>query len=270
MQSLGPCVIQIPCPTGLLEIHVEIVEIDIPLLFGLDAMDQHRLQVLTVTNELKCVGIGDQLGWSQPVCRRDDHVCFDFTLPTIEQAMFYTQSQLKRLHRHLYHPSAGKLYNLLKKIDADDLPADTRETLEQISKLCRTCQQIANKPHRFRIRFPDDIVFNRELRLYLMFLDDRRPVLHVVDAGTTFQAATFLSGEEYTSVWNAFLVCWSRLFVGDPEKIAANAGSCFASAAFMQACRAHDIFWSTLVWSLTIPSDLPSDITIRCGRFIGN
>jgi hypothetical protein len=43
-------------------------------------------------------------------------------------------------------------------------------------------QKYSSVPIRFQIRTPDDDVFKRELRLDLVFLDQRDPALLVVDA----------------------------------------------------------------------------------------
>jgi hypothetical protein len=69
-----------------------------------------------------------------------------------------------------------------------------------------------------------------------MFLEDRKPVLHVVDAGTTFQAATFLEGEDANSVWNAFLRCWSHALCGHPASVLCDQGSVFLSESFSENC----------------------------------
>jgi hypothetical protein len=70
--------------------------------------------------------------------------------------------------------------------------------------------------------------------------------LSYIDAGTRFQAATFLVGEDFASVWYGFVKCWSRLFLGDPEKIVADQGSVFNADEFQQMCVEHGIsFQST-------------------------
>jgi hypothetical protein len=74
------------------------------------------------------------------------------------------------------------------------------------------------------VRFPDEVLFKRMVFMDLRFLEDRRPVLHVVDAGTKFQAAIWLTGEGAASVWNGFVLCWSRLFLRDAETIMSDAG----------------------------------------------
>jgi hypothetical protein len=61
--SLGTCIVEVPTPGSVLELSVDIVDMDVPFLSGLDVMDKHRLQVLTVSNEPECVPSGYSLGW---------------------------------------------------------------------------------------------------------------------------------------------------------------------------------------------------------------
>jgi hypothetical protein len=100
-------------------------------------------------------------------------------------------------------------------------------------------------PIRFQIRTPDDVVFNQELLLDLVFLDQRDPASLAVDAGSTYQAAIFLEGEGFVPVWNAFAKCWIRAYVGDPESITVDSASVFSSAAFAQTWCAHEITMKT-------------------------
>jgi hypothetical protein len=79
---------------------------------------------------------------------------------------------------------------------------------------------------------PYEVIFNQELRIELKFLEDRMPVLRVVYAGTTFQAAILLEGEDSNSVWNAFLKCWPHALCGHPESILCDQGSVFLSENF--------------------------------------
>jgi hypothetical protein len=52
----------------------------------------------------------------------------------------------------------------------------------------------------------------------LMFLEGRHPALHVLDAGIKFKAAIWLNGEDLASVWNGFVLCWSRRFLETPRQ----------------------------------------------------
>jgi hypothetical protein len=91
------------------------------------------------------------------------------------------------------------------------------------------------------VRTPDEVVFNQELRMDLMFLEDRQPVLHVVDSGTTFQAASFLTAEDANTVWNTFLKCWSNALCGYPVSILADQGSFFMPEALTEHCAIAEI-----------------------------
>jgi hypothetical protein len=79
--------------------------------------------------------------------------------------------------------------NLLRRARPKVLPPETRLLLEDISRACHACQ--VSIPISFQVCNVDNIVFYQEERLDLMYIDGR-PVLHVIDTGTTFGAATFL------------------------------------------------------------------------------
>jgi hypothetical protein len=175
-----------------------------------------------------------------PIIRRGGHVHLDFSPPTDAQRPFFTELQLQKLHRALFHPSAAKIYKLLKRADPAKSHPDTMDVLKKISDARHCCQSYADAPTSFKIRFPDEVVFNRELRMDLMFID-RQPILHIIDAAPGFQAAAFLEGEYASTIWNAFVLCWSRLFIGDPERITADHGSVFRSHLFEQCCFEHGI-----------------------------
>jgi hypothetical protein len=119
--------------------------------------------------------------------------------------------------------------------------SDTKGLLEEILKACLACQTFKSSPLHFRSRTPEEVIFNQELRVDIMFLEDRKPVLHVVDAVTTFQAAIFLEGEDSNSVRNAFLKCWSHALCGHPESILCDQGSVFLSENFAENCALSEI-----------------------------
>jgi hypothetical protein len=148
-----------------------------------------------VSNELECVPSSYSLGWRMAVVRKAVHVCLKFRPPSKVVRAFYSEVQLRKMHRNLFHLSSRKLYELLKRADPNNLPRETLQMLEDIAKACHTCMKTSNAPRRFTMRFPDEVIFNRMVFLDLMFLEDRRPVLHVVDARTKFQAAIWLTGE---------------------------------------------------------------------------
>lgn len=54
-RSLGLFRILLPTPLGIRPIDLDVVPPRVPALLGLDLMDVHGLQFLSVTNELECV-----------------------------------------------------------------------------------------------------------------------------------------------------------------------------------------------------------------------
>ena len=89
-------------------------------------------------------------------------------------------------------------------------------------------------PRRFK--FPlrdDDCCFNHAIIVDIFFIDGR-PVLHIVDEATRFQAAKFLKGQSNNDVWNAIRQSWIDVYVGPPDLIVHDAGKNFTSKEMQQ------------------------------------
>ena len=72
--------------------------------------------------------------------------------------------------------------NLLRKASPQNIDRRTRYILEKIYRSCDPCQRMSPKPFVFQVSMPDDVVFNNEVIVDLMWLEGS-PVLHVVDRG---------------------------------------------------------------------------------------
>ena len=59
-----------PCPGTDLKVCVDIVQPSVPLLLGIDTLDKHKLNVLSVENELHSV----VFGWTLPLVRQQGHL----------------------------------------------------------------------------------------------------------------------------------------------------------------------------------------------------
>lgn len=225
--SLGHIDIRMPTPDGsYLAFAADVVDADIPLLLGLDVMDRESLVAGNVSNVL----ISRRHNWRLPITRQHHHLYIKWTT----SQPLYTRAELKKLHLHFFHPSARKLFNLLKRVDPRQTSGDTLSVLENISKSCRTCVVHSPGPHRFRVSFPRSAcVFNHELALDLMWLEGQ-PVLHVVDLHTHFSSAIFLQGKTTAAVWKAFLICWASMYPGYPDKFRVDQDSIFKSKEWHQ------------------------------------
>ena len=157
-------------------------------------------------------------------------------------------TELKRVHRHFAHASARKLYELLKRSTLQT-PPNTLDELNKIVAACETCSEFSPRSISFKVRMPDAVVFNHRILLDLVWLPARnpmhtrrtRPALHIVNAGTKFNAATFVTGESTAEIWNAFIRSWAMLYIGMPTSMLVDQGSAFLSDEWKFACEINGI-----------------------------
>jgi Reverse transcriptase (RNA-dependent DNA polymerase) len=225
--SLGRLLVPLRTPVGIRSLQVDVVDADIPLLLGLDFMDNMNVTANTLTNRLE-----SREGWSLPLTRHGGHVYLEW-----EQlhATMFSSEQLRKLHRQFFHPSADKLYNLLKRARPEDASEETRALLQEITESCHFCQMMARKPITFSVGSAKDpdITFNREVALDIMYLNGR-PALHIVDMDTHFHAASFLRSVSTDDVWDAIIRNWANTYAGFPESMLTDQGSQLMSARFKE------------------------------------
>eukprot|EP00171_Calliarthron_tuberculosum_P007706 IDg7706t1 len=157
-----------------LEYDTEVVDVDIPVLFGLDKMKQLKWYINEVTNEF-CSFENSTL----KVKLRFEKGHLYLKWPT--SVVLFTRKELIKIHRRFAHPSANKLAALIKRADPGSFDPSTKRILEDIVSHYLTW--IEQRPHP--------------------------PALHVVDRGTHFSAAQFVKSESAESIWNTFLACWT-------------------------------------------------------------
>jgi hypothetical protein len=126
-RSLGYIHINIPTPSGVFTIVADVIQADIPLLIGLETLDANRLQVLTLENKLQYVPPtgSRERPWFLRLLRRGGHLHLPFKPLADAHCVHYSKHQLTKLHRQMYHPSAEKLYQVLRRASPDHLPGDT-------------------------------------------------------------------------------------------------------------------------------------------------
>ncbi len=135
------------------------------------------------------------------------------------RSIFFTRAQLMKLHGQFAHPTATRLYNILRRAPPEETSAENVGVLDDRTKLCDPCQRIQRGPNRFRVSFgAEDTRFNEIVVMDVMYLD-WKPVLHIVDEGTRFSAARFVSDVSTKTIWRTFLECWAAVYTGLPHKI---------------------------------------------------
>lgn len=219
-KSLGAIHVRIPIPGHMfIQVHVDVVEPNVPLLIGLDALDKHSLYINNVRNLL----LSEKFRWGIPLQHKNGHLYLQWGAEVL-----FTIGELKKMHNGFFHPSTEKLFNLIRRAKPEHATTKTQKLLEQVSAECKTCQYHAPRPLRFAASIPGPIVFNRLVILDLMWIN-RKPLLHVIDADTHYSSARFLPGESTKEIWETFLHCWTLLYTGFPDSVKADSGSVFTS-----------------------------------------
>jgi transposase InsO family protein len=229
--SLGRLRVMLPFPHIPIAIDVDVVALDIPLLIGKSLLEKHDL-IVDVKRKRLISPHGNIL------LHDDGHLLIEWE-PRQALHTFYTPAEIRNLHRHYLHPSAKRLYDILKRADPN-LSSATKDLVKDVTEACSSCAEFSRKPISFSVRTPDDIIFNQELLLDLMYIG-HRPILHIIDRGTRFSAARFLPRADAQTVWTTFVRAWSTLYVGFPESILTDQGSIFLSHTWQGMCRAAEI-----------------------------
>ena len=221
IRPIGNIEVRFPLSSwSYVDVMVEVVPINIPLLWGLDLQTKFGI-IIDTGRDLLYDGSGRK---QHSLARKFEHlyVCWDTPI-------LYSMPELQRIHRHFFHPQPDRLASLMKRADPEKFEPKVIEDLTKITKSCDTCQRHASAPNRFRVALPTEkIVFNRSVCLDLMFLSGK-PVLHAVDSDTCFSAACFLHGESTDAVWNAFMKIWVSPYLGYPDEVRCDQGPQFRS-----------------------------------------
>lgn len=229
LSSIGS--IDIETPIGNIRFHI--VEAMTPFLLSLKDMD--RLGVYF--NNTKNMLIGPKPHLTAPIVRRFGHpfLIWDYSLASFltesfdMDTCFLTSTELRRLHRRFGHPSVERLQKLLTRAGHD---VDT-EALKHIKKFCHHCQSHGRSPGRFRFTLQDDINFNHSIIVDIMYINGK-PVLHVVDEATRFNAARWLDSISAKTTWDVLRMIWIDTYLGPPDFIVTDAGKNFTSKEFKQ------------------------------------
>lgn len=191
---------------GSVEFHV--VPCNIPFLLGLKDMDRLNCTVNTLQNTIMKNG-----KVAANLIRKYGHIWM--TLGHIQSLFIYTEDesptcyfteqQLRTIHRRFGHPSATRLWKILRRAGHQT----ELKLIERLTKFCRDCQLSGNKPLHFKFSLRQDKEFNHTIYVDILWLEDG-PAVHVVDDATSFSAAEWPKGAERESaeeVWNAIQRC---------------------------------------------------------------
>lgn len=99
-----------------------------------------------------------------PLVRKLGHVYYVW-----ERNVLKTMPELRKLHRHVFHPRPDRLYAVINMAGGERAKQDTLKQLHEVSNTCDLCQGLSKEPSRFSVALPpEDIVFNRKVLLDIM------------------------------------------------------------------------------------------------------
>jgi hypothetical protein len=205
-------------PVGTVTYHV----LDSPTPFLLCLADADRMGAY-FNNVLNVIVRKD--GSTVPVVRKWGHPFFNVARD--EAVSYFTEAELRRLHRRFGHPRTERLHRMLQEAGHDVNSA----VLEEIQKVCHHCQTHGDAPRRFKFTIKDNMHFNYEIVIDVVRIGGK-DVLHVIDSDTSFQAAVFLKSLSARDTWDALCKCWINTYQGPPDYIVHDPGTNFASEEF--------------------------------------
>ena len=195
-------------------LNIDVVDVNVPLLFELDTLDNHKMYINNVEDVLVCT----EPSYEHPITWKFGHLFYEW------EDVLYTDNELKRIDRHIYHAHPDKVSNLMKRAEDPNANKETYDQLESITANCDICQRLASQPGRFRVSLPSEvIVFNRTILMDIMS-HSSKPVLHVICKDTLFSAAIFVSGSSSINLWNEYMKMWVNPYIGHPRTIHADYG----------------------------------------------
>ena len=179
---------KVDTPIGQVEFHIMLTKT--PFLLSLADMDKLGVYFNNLTNYLVT-----STGKHVPVVRRFGYsfLLWDTALQSFitksfnYNPCFLTKVELQRLHRRFGHPSIGRLQDVLERAGHDV----DKGALEYLTKYYEHYQKHSRSPGRFKFNLRDDVNFNYSIIVDIFYLSGK-PVLHVVDEGTRYQAGQWL------------------------------------------------------------------------------
>ena len=80
--------------------------------------------------------------------------------------------QLRKLHKQVAHPSATKLYDLLKIAGTKAVIPKTLENLEYLVSTCEPCRKIRTAPKRYLATLEaENTRFNAKVNINFMYIE---------------------------------------------------------------------------------------------------
>lgn len=143
-KSIGTATIPVPFSdlNLVIDVRFQIVTDDVPTLLSMKDMMDNGLNIRIQSKEVKYKHLWQALHFDNYfLIHRLDHGDLTFSL--------YTEAELKKLHPVFGHPTVSSLVNLLRRARPNEMTADVRRSIEELTKECVTCALNTSRHRRF-------------------------------------------------------------------------------------------------------------------------
>ena len=107
------------------------------------------------------------------------------------------------------------------------------QALQYLTKYCEQYQKHGRLQGYFTFTLKEDLDFNYNVIVDIMYIEGK-PILHLVDEATRFQAGQWLKNISAAHVWDQLRLCWIDIYLGHPDFVTADAGKQFMAREFKQ------------------------------------
>jgi len=219
----------------IVDVNFQIVNDNVPTLLCMKDMVQNGLDISIQKSEIS------YKHRKHPLILENYFLIHRWKPEDVSYSM-YTEDELRKLHRSFGHPTVSAFKKVLKAARPDEMNSEVKEWISTITAACSSCAKYGSKPRRFKITVgTDDLRFNQTVAVDIMYITQKKPVLHIVDEATHFNAACFLTKVSSEKVWKAFMNCWTRTYLGPPDHLRIDQGSQFVSAEFLSNAESDGI-----------------------------
>ena len=140
--SLGFMKVRLPCPgASFIQIEIDVVDLDVPMLLGLRELRQNQLLVDYLDKKI----INKKIDWKMDLRDKHGHMYWSWDV----YDSFFTKREIERLHYHSFHRSSKKLYDLVRKSELGQSTTELQKMIQQVTEAYNECKQYSSKPFRF-------------------------------------------------------------------------------------------------------------------------
>jgi hypothetical protein len=161
-----------------------------------------------------------------------------------------------------------------KEADFEDLPADTNDKLNDITRACDPFQPNAVKPRHFTIYVKWNAQRSNRLVLadVVHFCDG--DLVHVIDHATRLDGGRFtpsLKNPSAPEIWNTIKLCWIDIYLGPPDILQVDQGRNFNTAFIQTACAMNGIEFQSVPteapWRMGVVDRAHVRLELACNKF---